>query len=56
MEFSAAFFVEVSEHKLEFSTLIFPFYKMLFMTDSSFLVSRIFFVRITKTGVEYGCL
>ncbi len=45
------FLVKVSGHKLEssrigdfvwFSTLTFLFYKMLFMKDLSFLVSRIF--------------
>jgi hypothetical protein len=42
-----AFLVEVSRNKLEHSqtlvsTLIFPFYKTLFMNSSSFLISRIF--------------
>ncbi len=53
-----AFLVEVSGHKLEssqtrvfvwFSTLFFPFYKMLFM----FSCFGDFFERIIKTRVEY---
>ncbi len=50
MEFLLAYLVAVSGHKLEstqtwvyiwFSTLIFPFYKMLFMNRLEFLVSQI---------------
>jgi hypothetical protein len=40
-----AFLVEVFEHKLVFSTLSFPFYKMLFMDRLNFLVSVGFFLK-----------
>jgi hypothetical protein len=42
--------------RLEFSTLIFPFYKMLFMNRLEFSCFADFFVCIFKTRVEYGFL
>ncbi len=42
--------------RLEFSTLIFPFYKMLFMNRLEFSCFANFFVWIFKTRIEYGFL
>ncbi len=63
--YRTVFLVEVSGHKLEssqirvfvwFSTLIFPFYKMLFMNRLEFSCFTDFFVKIFKTWEEYGFL
>jgi hypothetical protein len=39
-----------------FSTLVFPFYKMLFMNRLEFSLFHGFFVRVFKTREEYGFL
>ncbi len=60
-----AFLVMVSGHKLDssqtevfvwFSTLIFPFYKMLFMNRVEVSCFTDFFVRIFSISEEYGFL
>jgi hypothetical protein len=60
-----AFIVDVTGHKLEyfqtrvsvwFSTLIFPFYKMLFINRLKFSCVADFFVRMFKTREDYGFL
>jgi hypothetical protein len=65
MNLQTAFLVEVSEHKLKssrtrvfvwFSTLIFPFYKMLFMNKLEFSSFAKFFVRTFKAREENGFL
>jgi hypothetical protein len=65
MEFLNGILVEVSRQKHEssqtlvfvwFSTLIFPFFKMLFMKRLEFSCFVDFFVRIFKTREEFGFL